>query len=319
MFKHVLPLCLPLLFATHNSPGALLSEDFGVGYTTLGDIAGQSGGSGWEPGSAWVRSLRSGLFAGIVTSGLGAIDGATLQITSPRRGSSILGGVSRGYDAVGLDAPYTLSFTVKVGVLGNLALGGFEADNNTNAWRYLNIFDRPGAVADFGADGSWLIRGGQFNADGRTITNGTATNAFETAYDSTARLNWYAFNYDPLVENVFTDADVVDTGIALGSGKTYRFDVGILGAGLWNLSLTDGISTFRSTTNYGFRSASPLPSTDLHFGLRDRNLQSGGIIDIIEETYDVRLSVDNISIPEPSAAILLGLTTLAYGIRRRRR
>ncbi len=268
--------------------GAVLVDDFESGYT-LGDVTTQTGGTGWS--TPWAKNGPATFTGNVIGSGSN-ITGNSLQISTTNVNQ--LGAFSRTYDPQTI--PYTLRFDIRVNNVDAILGGG-----GGTAEDYFQIFDRPGTQGEFGADGTWLIRGAQ-------LTGGPAG----ATYDATSALTWNLFNYTPLTASAFNDANmsVIDTGIELQVGNIYEFAVNILGGGTWSASISDGTNQFNSGI-LGFRSAAAEPSRSLHFGIRD----GGAAVD--PNTGEGSFTVDNIVIPEPTTA-LLGALGLLVMLRRRR-
>lgn len=293
-----------LSVTTAASSAAALTDGFDIPPYMAGDIVGQSGpvtpDGPWAPG-AWTKTGPAEITGEVGSSALNI--GKTIE--------SNLGTFNRVYSTTELSAPYSIAFSVTINNLNAILAGGAESPTSPAAGDYLNIYDRPGANNDFGASGTWLIRGSQLNSTGASVTNGGGTTTNQTAYDPAAPLNWYAYDYTALANSGFNTANVVDTGIALAVGNTYDFTVNFLGEGQWSLGLTDGTSSFTSEA-MGFRSNVVLPSADVHFGLSDRGIQP----DAAGE--DLSFSVNSFSVvPEPASAMLFAIGAL--GLLRRRR
>jgi hypothetical protein len=278
--------CALLTLAAGSSQAANLTEFFtigdGTGTTyTPSSIEGQDGGVGWEPSSSWFVTSSA-------TSGTALVEptaGTDGQLTLTRDASNVNGGriaTGRTYAVPTFAAPYTLNFQMTLNALVN-------PDNDNE---YLQVFDRPGAVDDFGGNGSWLIR--------------------SRGDDGTTGDSWYVYDYDPLVANGFNDATRIDTGIDLVEGDTYDFSIGILGGGQWSVTidnLDDAAAAF-SQTGLGFRSADALPSRNLILGIRD--FASG---DPTPGSY----TIDNITIvPEPTMMALFGTAATLLFVRQRK-
>jgi hypothetical protein len=302
----VIPALAAAFVASSASGQVLVSEDFNS-YTDGSNIAGANAGTGWS--GAW----------GVVGTGATAtVQSGALVVDQTTAGGTY--SVGRPFTGSNFTTPFTVSFTLTLNNIDSILNGGFAGANDTNAGDYVQVFERNigSTQSDFGADGSFLIRGGRLNANGNSITNGTATNSFQNAYDASAPLNWYVFNYTPLFANGFTDADVVDTGIALAAGTTYSFSISVIGGGRFTLSISDGVNTFAPSTEFGFRSAAtglePTFVHRLHYGYSDRG-------SIANTTTDLVMTVDNVNVvPEPSAILgLIGGAAVLGTLRRRRK
>ena len=307
------PLSIAAALTLGSSADALLFDDFSTGYTQGASAVGQGGGTGWAPGALWGSNANGGE----TSSGTILNQALVIQKTGTTTSGNVM--YSRRYDGAGLTVPYTLTLTYTLDNIDSLLAGGFAGVNDTNAADYVQLFERnaSGAQNDFAAEGSWLIRGGRLNAAGASITRGTSTNSAKTNYNADAPLNWYVFDYVPLVASDFNSANVVDTGIALAAGTTYTFGITINGNGTYKVSISDGVTTFAPDASFGFRSADTGIEANfnhnLHFGYKD----AGHIADTKE---GVSLKVDNIQIvPEPSAFALSALSLAGFAAMRRRR
>jgi len=282
-------------------------------YTT-GNVIGQVGPTSiWTPTGSW-QNQTSGPIAGAI------LPGGQLQITqTDASGGAGAAAITRQYNTVSLTSSYTIEFDLTLGNIDSIQAGGFNNlfGASTNAGDYLNLFDRANSGGDFGGDGTWLIRGGQFNSTGKTITNGAVSDSAKVDYDAAAPLDWYVFSYVPLTNNQgFGTAKVIDTGISLTAGTTYHFSITILGAGQWNLKLSNGTTTYDSSlagSPFGFRSNAALPSGNMYFGYQDVGSNTDTLPGLVS------MQLDNVSVvPEPSVFVLGGLgIAVAFAFRRR--
>jgi hypothetical protein len=281
-----------------------------------GDVIGQAGDpSVWAPGT-WATQSSPQISGTILPAGQLQI---AQTVASPFQRTASIG---RQYSTVGLPSSYTISFDLTLTNIDSIRAGGFNNDftPSNNAGDYLNIFGRDNTAAnspDFAGDGTWLVRGGQLNATGKSISNGSVSpDTNQNDYDATAPLDWYAFNYTPLTGHSVSDVDVVDTGIALTAGATYHFTISILGGGQWNLRISDGTNTFDSSLAggpYGFRSAAATPSGNMYFGYSDIGSNADTLPGL------VTMNLDNVEvIPEPSVVLLGGAGLLMLLVFRRR-
>jgi len=304
-------LCVLLVLLTASTNSLLAEVDgFDSPPYTVGDIVGQPG-----PASVWGSGSWANLGTGPASTLAGSVvETGKLEITQTDF-SGAASALAHSYNGISLSGPYEIEFDLRVVNIDSLLAGGFNGIS-TNAGDYLNVFDKAAQAGDFGGDGTWLVRGGQFNSTGKSISNnGGPADTNKIDYDADAPLNWYVFDYTPLVQNAFTDADVVDTGIALTAGTDYHFTITILGGGQWNLKLTDGTDTFDSALSggpYGFRSFAALPTGNLHYGYSDLGTNT--------DTADgFTIQVDNVAVPEPSVLLLGSIGLLMAFVFRRRR
>jgi hypothetical protein len=281
---------------------------------TAGNVIGQVGPTSiWTSSGSWKNQTSGPVSGEILPSG-------QLQIsqTDPTGGAGAAA-ITRQYNTASLTVPYTIQFDLTLGNIDSIQAGGFNNlfGASTNAGDYLNLFDRVNSGGDFGGDGTWLIRGGQFNSTGKTITNGAVSDSGKVDYDASAPLDWYVFSYVPLTGQAFGAANVVDTGISLVQGTTYHFSITILGAGQWNLKLSNGSTTYDSSLSggpFGFRSNAALPSGNMYFGYQDVGSNTDTLPGLVS------MQLDNVSVvPEPSVFVLGGLgIAAAFAFRRRR-
>jgi hypothetical protein len=209
-----------------------LGDGSGATYT-LGSVAGQDGGVGWEPGSAWSIPAAADNGTALVEETISPDGQLTLTAAGTQDGGRIV--AARTYSEQTPDAGYQLQF--------NLTLNTLVDANNSS--EYIQFFDRPVGGDDFGSNGTWLIRG----------TLGT----------------WKLYSFAPLVGSSFGSATVIDTAIEMVAGHTYAFEVSIDGQGEWSATvddIDDAEAAFAQSA-MGFRSADSVATRGLNFGIRD--------------------------------------------------
>ncbi|MDB5294601.1 MAG: hypothetical protein JWO31_584 [Phycisphaerales bacterium] len=255
-------------------------------------------GGGWQ--AAWTTA---GTIAGSVTNTTPVDGGGNyLVATSAGTTAAATGAWSRKYGgatdpAVSLGARHTISWTMRI----DESAASLTSNFTNGADRY-QAFGDATALSTTATSNEWLV--GAFGADPATSTPGFVAKRWEF-YNASA------------TTNAFTSGALVDSGIALTSGATYRFTITTDPATKTYVgSVTDLANpgaTFTSGT-LNWRTASTNTT-----GLAGGVLEFGNSGNAAGETR--AFSLDGVQVvPEPAAAgLLAGAVGIAAAGRRRRR
>lgn len=261
----------PLVFALPATAATTAIDDFSSGFPA-------SGSGDWI--GDWANATSNANFS---TS---AASGALVATTTSTTTNSGLASVSRRYTANTSDI-LTISFDFTIDSFPTAgASGGGTAQQDR-----FELFGGSARAAGVTGTNSWLILGGQ-NLTGLKAGLGA---------------NWIFHN--GAGNTNFIGADLVDSGIPLVLGDTYRFTIlddpstGTYIASVGNLANMAGVFTTGSLGYRGAAAADPF----IHFGARmSNNGDTAGF------------TVDNVSIvPEPSSLLLSSVGIFALFRRRR--
>lgn len=243
-----------------------------------------TGGTGWLGGS-WTP-LRTSPATPVVSSAnpLTPGSGNYLPVVANNTASQTHG-VSRTIPTVVATNAHTITFDWRMDT----------PLTNFTEWNDRVHFGASNGDVNSNANFSWLV-------GVAAASNGT-TNVVPAG-------KWYVYDHDG--DSDFTGDNLIDTGVDLVSGVTYSFTIQVnpVGTGTYTVSFTGSNGTGFSSGTLDFRNRNSAIANHIVFA----NVTSA-------TTDGTAFSFDNFAIdgvPEPSAALLVGISGLAVVVRRRR-